>query len=399
MSYRRRRDVAVESLRLFAICGIAIFHTFQPFFNAYAYAQHGVSTAWIGGGSAFLLGLISLLGATGNGIFFMISGFYLLPRLRSQAFQADYWHTQSRVLLRRVLVISASVALYTLIGVILTACHVPVSVPGRSAKRWLVGGLEFIWLYLVFCALAPLIAWCAARISRRSSKVVPLIVAVCCIAVIACNQWIAFADRGEFNRGFFDWRKLMSAATYFTAFLLAGLMGEHKNRIARYALPNLWTVSAIIVTLEVVAAIRASHADVFLLGALSYKSTSALSYALATSLLAVACRSAIRHPAERVNEPEPVPAKVIRLLASSILGFYICQSLLFVPWHDFCITVLGGIVARPLSASPLSPAAPFLFFLAGIGASLLYALVLMGCDLLIRRPIVRSLLRLSSAIN
>lgn len=386
----RRRDVAVEALRLFAICGIALFHTFQPFFDSFAYHMGSVPTGWIGAGSAFVLGLVSLLGAAGNCVFFMISGFYLLPRMRGQAGMPGYWTGQARTFCRRAAVILASIGFYALVGLVLQALGARLFFPGRPFASWLFGGLEFIWLYLVVLALAPVCAWAAARLGRKSASAGPLLVFVLCLCVVALNQWIAFADRGSFTRGLLDWRKLMSGATYLAAFLLAGLMGQRRKKAARAAIPAFWTVLAAAIAAEAVAAMLAAQGRVFLLGALSYKSTSALSFLSAAALLACACRHVLRHPAERLDEPEPRAAGIVRRLASSILGFYICQSLLFVPWHVFCTQTLSRLVAP--SRAP-GHAAPLAFFLAGFAASLLFALVLMAFDLLARRPLIR-LLRL-----
>ena len=371
---RRRRDEAVEALRLFAIAGIAVFHTFQPYFNALAYDQPGVPVGWAGAGSVFLLGLISLLGAAGNSVFFMISGFYLLPRMRGRAGQPGYWAHEAHAFLRRAGVIAASVALYLLLGLVARALGAPLFDGTRGVIRWLTGGLEFIWLYLL--ALAPLLAWASANapgVCRAAFCVLGL-------AVLALDQWIAFVDRGSFSRGLFDWRKLMSGATYLVAFVLAGFMGAHRRRVADLASPLLSVTLALVVAAEAAAVWQTWGGSVFLLGALAYKSTSLLSFLLAVSLLALACRHALAHPAERVDEPEPARPKAVRRLASSILGFYICQSLLFVPWHLFCTRPLA-VLATDVGAT--------VFFLVGICASLLYALALMGLDLLVRRPVLR----------
>lgn len=375
---RRRRDEAVEALRLFAIAGIAVFHTFQPYFDALAYGQPGVPVGWAGAGSVFLLGLISLLGAAGNSVFFMISGFYLLPRMRGRAGRPGYCDREAHAFLRRAGVIAASVALYLLLGLVAQALGAPLFDGARGVIRWLTGGLEFIWLYLLALALAPLLAWASAKapgVCRAAFCVLGL-------AVLVLDQWIAFADRGSFARGLFDWRKLMSGVTYLVAFVLAGFMGAHRRRVADLAAPLLSATLALVVAAETAAVWRTWGGSVFLLGALAYKSTSLLSFLLAVSLLALACRHALAHPAERVDEPEPTRPKAVRRLASSILGFYICQSLLFVPWHLFCTRPLA-VLATDVGAT--------VFFLVGIGASLLYALALMGLDLLVRRPLLRVL--------
>lgn len=402
----RRRDEAVEALRLFAIFGIAVFHTFQPYFDRIAYgvaetdvsgtlaASAGAASAGAAGLmglggilAAFVLGIISLLGAAGNSVFFMISGFYLLPRMRSRAADRSagsagrYARREAKAFARRAAVILVSIALYALIGGLAQLLGARVFQPARPLRAWLTGGLEFVWLYLLFIALAPLIAWIAARLGRAW----PWLVGIFCVCALALDQWIAFADRGSFDRGLLDWRKLMSAATYLGAFLLAGLMGEDHRRTAQAARPLLVASLVLILIGEGTAAAFAGRGRMFLLGALSYKSTSLLSFLFACALLACACSRSLACPAETVDRPEPRRAHWVRRLASSILGFYIAQSLLFLPWHAFCI---GPLEALRRAACPAA------FILVGIVAALLYALVLMAIDLLLRPRVLR-LLRLA----
>ncbi|MGK4256116.1 hypothetical protein [Bifidobacterium pullorum] len=53
-----------------------------------------------------VLGVIALMGAWGNHVFFMISGFYLIPSLARRSTQAGYWLDALRGTVRRVLVIA-----------------------------------------------------------------------------------------------------------------------------------------------------------------------------------------------------------------------------------------------------------------------------------------------------
>ena len=78
MGRKASRNTSIEALRLVAVAGIAIFHTFQWTFQAACIGvPEYVSLA------AFpysgLLGFINQLGCWANEVFFMISGYFLIP--------------------------------------------------------------------------------------------------------------------------------------------------------------------------------------------------------------------------------------------------------------------------------------------------------------------------------
>lgn len=97
---RAVRNARVEALRLAAIVGISLFHTMMPW-TAQALCDPAAGCSRIGDmlGSdpavLAVLGVIALMGAWGNHVFFMISGFYLIPSLARRS-------TQAGVLARRV---------------------------------------------------------------------------------------------------------------------------------------------------------------------------------------------------------------------------------------------------------------------------------------------------------
>ena len=105
------RNVRVEALRLAAIVGISLFHTMMPW-TAQALCDPAAGCSRIGDllGSEpavlAVLGVIALMGAWGNHVFFMISGFYLIPSLARRSTQAGYWLDALRGTVRRVLVIA-----------------------------------------------------------------------------------------------------------------------------------------------------------------------------------------------------------------------------------------------------------------------------------------------------
>ena len=77
MQPKAARNIPIEALRLIAVAGIAVFHTFQWTFQA-TYAgipEYAPLAAFPYSG---LLGFINLLGCWANEVFFMISGYFLI---------------------------------------------------------------------------------------------------------------------------------------------------------------------------------------------------------------------------------------------------------------------------------------------------------------------------------
>ena len=106
-----------------------------------------------------VLGVIALMGAWGNHVFFMISGFYLIPSLARRSTQAGYWLDALRGTVRRVLVIAVSVVLVAVVALALVAvvalafdAWVMPLVNVHLVWQWTLG-IEFVWLYAAFVAV------------------------------------------------------------------------------------------------------------------------------------------------------------------------------------------------------------------------------------------------------
>ena len=98
-----------------------------------------------------VLGVIALMGAWGNHVFFMISGFYLIPSLARRSTQAGYWPDALRGTVRRVLVIAVSVVLVAVVALAFDAWVMPL-VNVHLVWQWTLG-IEFVWLYAAFVAV------------------------------------------------------------------------------------------------------------------------------------------------------------------------------------------------------------------------------------------------------
>ena len=357
---KRPRNARIEALRVCAIACIAVFHTFQPWFEA---ATEG---SWDAApGLLAALGCVSLLGAFGNHVFFLISGFFLVPRAADASHEKGYWGSQLRVCARRAATILVSVALWAAVALAVNAWVMPVGRVSLTDLTWLVGGLQFIWVYLVVMLAVPLIGWVWARV--RSPRATVIAIAV---VVFAVNAYIAFVSPGADERGLLEWRKLMSAVSYVVAFLTGGALAGARLGWGRRAL-------AASAAACVVAACAAGLAEnLWLLKALSFKSTSLLSFALAVSLMA--CAAGTR-PSERAEKGRL--AALVRATTPSILGFYIAQSVFTSAWHP----AANELLERALGAGDAA------FLAVGVLASLVFLAVVLLVDRALRVSLLKLL--------
>ena len=427
------RIFAVEMLRLLTIVGIAIFHTFLPAFesvlgygpwptvpNVPISAVTG--TLW----AVWLVMMIKFVGAWGNHIFFMISGYFLIPRMMRDSFETGYWRRQAGATVRRVAQVLATVAFYTLIMLAVDRFVAPVASAGW--KEWFLLGLEFIWIYTLVVALAPAAAWLLARIARWNATVLVALAAVAMMLVYALNAYVAFTSTGSF--ALLDWRKWMGALSYAVSFMLAGLVG-HAIRRARGVVAGdgregvgygreagreksgrplwmragvwAWTLAAVLAVLSAVVAWAVAKGDYPLMYRLSFKSTSAFSFVLAVCSLMIAVT---RGRSDDVRDdgvrdattalPAAAPShfhNAVQALASGILGFYVVQSLAGGLWKPLCERAMAQALAN--AALVGGQAARFgwliVWFAIGIAFSVAFVAVVCVCDRCIRQPLLRAL--------
>lgn len=353
-----RRNPRIEALRLVAIAGIAVFHTLLPWFDM---AQLG----WWEPSApvALLLGVTSLLGAFGNHVFFLVSGLFLLPRAVAAADSPSFWRDQARGVARRAGTILASVALYAAVALAVSTWVTPVPGVSLAETGWLVGGLEFIWVYLVVVALCPALGWVGRRLPHARAGALFLLA---CVFVV--NGYIAFFSPGEEVRGLLEWRKLMSAVTYLASFVAGGLLS--RARLDRAPLALACGVAATLA----VEGLAALAGDLALMDALSFKSTSLLSFVLAVGAVALAAR-----PLPGAGGSPGAGARLALAAAPSVLGFYISQSIFSPLWQPVATQVCQWALDRSE------------WLLLAVGA--LFSLALLACALLIDRIVRIPLLK------
>lgn len=401
----RARNLRVETLRLIAIAGIAVFHTFQGLFTQAVEALTGAAAldpqalahAVASGDAAriiaaapaalALLGLINLLGTFGNQVFFAISGRFLIPAMAARAGEPGYWREAYRKTARRLAAIAVSVACYAVLALAMDALVFPLPGIGLDQSAWIVGGLQFVWVYAALAAAAPVLAWAWRRLGRYRLPAV----AALAVAVYAVNAYIAFVSPGELERGLLEWRKLMSAVSYAVGFVSGAALGELASstgrrawrRRARWALAS---VALLAVAVEVAAA-WCGRADI--LQALSFKSTSVLSFALALAALAVA----LDRPGH-VGAASPMGRLSVRL-APAILGFYILQSFTYSLWRPYADGMLRDACLSAMGAAGTTAGSAAFGIIATLTAGALFSFTLLAAtlavDLVVRLPLLRAL--------
>lgn len=402
----RPRNYRVEALRLVAIAGIAVFHTFQKLFAhaveastwlgpvgpaalADAAASGGVASAAAAFPAALaLLGFINLLGTFGNHVFFSISGRFLIPSMAARAGEDGYWRDAYLRTERRGAVVLFSVAWYAVFALIIDAWIFPLPGIGFDQSAWIVGGLQFIWVYLALIVLAPVLSWIWWRLGSRRMPVVAIFV----LAVFAVNAYIAFVSPGEVERDLLEWRKIMSAVSYAASFISGAVVGEladwsDAGTWRRRSLVSLAAVLILCAVVEVACA-YAGRAD--LLQALSFKSTSLLSFALALAALAVALGT----PARQSSSASRASAVVARA-ASAILGFYILQSFTYLVWRPYADALLADTFSAVMAAGdptlPLVAAALGVAVVAGILFAFAFLICSIAVDLLGRVSAIKAI--------
>ncbi|WEV73759.1 acyltransferase family protein [Bifidobacterium sp. ESL0798] len=313
--HRHSRIFAVELLRLLAIVGIAVFHTFLLTFEQIAISGPHALSAAIQAGTAptfiviisstplavWLISMLMFLGAWGNHIFFMISAFFLVPRMAERShrgFVRDEWKPS----VLRIAKVLAAVVFYVAVLAVIDRWVVPIQMVG--GVREVIFSLEFVWLYALFILLAPFIGWCIERC--RSQWCVALWV-VALVVIYGLNVYVAISGRNFFDSlSVLDWRKQMSAVTYFASYLCAGALGcawqrwYGKDASVHASVPfwltrRFWAMALVVLVAVAgcIVAFAAFGGHYGLLMVLSFKSTSAISFLLAVcSLMCAACPSA-----------------------------------------------------------------------------------------------------------
>lgn len=314
MGSKASRNTSIEALRLVAVAGIAIFHTFQWTFQAVCTGlpEYAPLAVFPYSGA---LGFINLLGCWANEVFFMISGYFLIPSAVRALQNGSSAPDLARKSLARLKKIVLPTLFYCAACLLISMYVYPLPEISLHEIGWLTLGIEFIWVYAASVLLVPVIALIRQRIGSIRA---PFVVALLVLATFGINCYIAATVNGA--AGVVLWRKLMSAVTYLVAFIAAGEMrfvleylgnasGSQKSKIVLIGL------IAATVTLELLLSTNSQYDALW---KLSYKSTSVISFILAVASVAAA---ALHQPRHEV----PTADKTIVTLAAGTLAFYAVQ--------------------------------------------------------------------------
>ena len=375
MGSKASRNTSIEALRLIAVAGIAIFHTFQWTFQAVCaglpeYAPFAVFPY------SGALGFINLLGCWANEVFFMISGYFLIPsavRALQNGSSAQGLTLKSLDRLKKIVL---PTLFYCATCLFVSMYVYPLPEISLHEIGWLTLGIEFIWVYAASVLLVPVIALMRQRIG---SKRAPFVVALLVLATFGINCYIA-ATANE-AAGIILWRKLMSAVTYLVAFIAAGEMrfvlechgnasGAQKSKIVLIGLV------AATIALELLLSANSQYNTLW---KLSYKSTSVISFILAAASVAAAALHQPRHKVTAADE-------TIISLAAGTLAFYAVQSFTCNVWRPIFDNEIYTMATGIQTGTPRPAAA----ILLGILMSLCLALSLLLVDI-VRRAVVEAI--------
>lgn len=375
MQPKAARNIPIETLRLIAVAGIAVFHTFQWTVQATCVGlpEYAPLAAFPYSG---VLGFINLLGCWANEVFFMISGYFLIASAARAWDGGATWKSQMQRTAQRLGKVVMPTAFYCLVA--LAWSTVVSSIPDvtLSTHYWYTLGLEFIWVYAATVFMAPWFGLAKCRLSQKSYTTTVIAVGILAFVVNGYLAAMSTTSAGEFS-----WlQKLMSAATYVIAFLIGGLLRDVTETMDSDKAGALGTrsLAAVLVLATILKGTLSFTGNLTAMAVLSYKSTSLISFALAAASLLFAVT-------RRSVSGNPRTAGVIVTLSTATLGFYVMQSLTSSLWRPVFNTLLANILV-----SQNSPAATCI--ITGTVISIVFALALLIIDTA-RSLIVRKLKR------
>lgn len=363
MQPKAARNISIEALRLVAVAGIAVFHTFQWTFQATCVGlpEYAPLAAFPHSG---VLGFINLLGCWANEAFFMISGYFLIASAARAWDGGTTWKSQMQRTAQRLGKVVMPTAFYCVVALAWSTVVSPIPDVTLSTHYWYTLGLEFIWVYAATVFMAPWFGLAKSRLSQKSCTSTVIAVGILAFVVNGYIAAMSTTSTGEFS-----WlQKLMSAATYVIAFLIGGLLRDVTDVMDsdRAGALGMRSLAAILALATILEGALSFTGNLTAMAVLSYKSTSLISFALAAAslLFAATRRRALGNPRN---------AGVIVTLSTATLGFYVMQSLTSSLWRPVFNTLLANILV-----SQNSPAA--ICIVTGTVISIVFALALLIID-------------------
>ena len=363
MQPKAARNISIEALRLIAVAGIAVFHTFQWTFQAtcVGVVEYVPLAMFPYSG---VLGFINLLGCWANEVFFMISGYFLIASAARAWDGVTTWKSQMQRTAQCLGKVVMPTAFYCLVALAWSTVVSPIPDVTLSTHYWYTLGLEFIWVYAAMVFMAPWFGLAKSRLSQKGYTTTVIAAGILAFVVYGYIAAMSTTSAGEFS-----WlQKLMSAATYVVAFLIGGLLRDVTDAMNsdRAGALGMRSLAAVLVLATILEGALSFTGNLTAMAVLSYKSTSLISFVLAAaSLLFAATR--------RSASGNPRTAGVIVTLSTATLGFYVMQSLTSSLWRPVFNTLLANILV-----SQNSPAA--ICIITGTVISIVFALSLLIID-------------------
>lgn len=375
MQPKAARNIPIEALRLIAVAGIAVFHTFQWTFQATCAGlpEYVPLAAFPHSG---VLGFINLLGCWANEVFFMISGYFLIASAARAWDGGATWKLQMQRTAQRLGKVVMPTAFYCVVALAWSTVVSPIPDVTLNTHYWYTLGLEFIWVYAATVFMAPWFGLAKSRLSQKTYKTTVIAVGIFAFVVNGYLAAMSTTSAGEFS-----WlQKLMSAVTYVIAFLIGGLLRDVTGAMdsEKAGALDMRSLAAVLALATILEGALSFTGNLTAMAVLSYKSTSLISFALAAAslLFAATRRRALGNPRN---------AGVIVTLSTATLGFYVMQSLTSSLWRPVFNTLLTNILV-----SQNSPAA--ICIVTGTVISIVFALALLIIDVA-RSLIARKLKR------
>lgn len=363
MQPKAARNIPIEALRLIAVAGIAVFHTFQWTFQGTCVGlqEYTPLAAFPYSGA---LGFINLLGCWANEVFFMTSGYFLIASAARAWDGGAAWKSQMQRMAQRLGKVVMPTAFYCLVALTWSTVVSPIPDVTLNTHYWYTLGLEFIWVYAATVFMAPWFGLAKIRLSQKSYTTTVIAVGILAFVVNGYLAAMSATSGGEFS-----WlQKLMSAATYVIAFLIGGLLRDVTDAMDsdRAGALGMRPLAAVLVLATILEGALSYTGNLTAMAVLSYKSTSLISFALAAA-------SPLFAATQRSAPGNPRTAGVIVTLSTATLGFYVMQSLTSSLWRPAFNTLLANILV-----SQNSPAA--ICIVTGTVISIVFALALLIID-------------------
>ena len=271
MQPKAARNISIEALRLVAVAGIAVFHTFQWTFQATCFGAVEYAPLAMFPYSG-VLGFINLLGCWANEVFFMISGYFLIASAARAWDDGATWKSQMQRTTQRLGKVVMPTTFYCLVALAWSTVVSPIPDVTLNTHYWYTLGLEFIWVYAATVFMAPWFGLAKCRLSQKSYTTTVIAVGILAFVVNGYLAAMSATSAGEFS-----WlQKLMSAATYVIAFLIGGLLRDVTDAVDsdRAGALGMRSLAAVLALATILEGALSFTGNLTAMAALSYKSTS-----------------------------------------------------------------------------------------------------------------------------